>query len=339
MFIVGLSDPPLVEHARQRVERRPRTRSPATSPRCGARCNRQTVENYLLQLATQREQVLRPPRSERSAERCSRVIFSRRRTTASPSNSSDAEAARVATLPGVTTVRRERVEHVLTDAGPQWIGASNCGTARSPALRRRKARASSSASSTRASIRRIRRSRRPTASGYTNVNPRGHFYGLCTTGEATCTPKLIGIYDMTDEGSNGVDTVGHGSHVSGHRRGQRDRRCAQRHDGVAVAQRVRRGAAREHHHVQGVHAERRHRHVQRIRYRRGDRSSGRRQRRRHQLFHRRRCGGSVSIARRYAERRVRIFPGAQPPASSSRRRRATKGRGRHRSTNPAMRRG
>ena len=28
-------------------------------------------------------------------------------------------------------------------------------------------------------------------------------------------PKLIGIYDMTDEGSNGVDTVGHGSHVCG----------------------------------------------------------------------------------------------------------------------------
>ena len=52
-------------------------------------------------------------------------------------------------------------------------------------------------------------------SGYTNVNPRGHYYGLCATGAATCTPKLIGIYDMTSEGSNGVDTVGHGSHVSG----------------------------------------------------------------------------------------------------------------------------
>src|SRR5487761_2408930 len=35
----------------------------------------------------------------------------------------DAEAAQLATLPGVLGVRRERIEHPLTDAGPEWIGA------------------------------------------------------------------------------------------------------------------------------------------------------------------------------------------------------------------------
>ena len=53
------------------------------------------------------------------------------------------------------------------------------------------------------------------ASSPTHTNPRGHFYGLCTSGIATCNAKLIGVYDMTDEGTQGGDSVGHGSHVAG----------------------------------------------------------------------------------------------------------------------------
>jgi len=51
-----------------------------------------------------------------------------------------------------------------------------------------------------------------TADQYTHINPRATSFGLCTS--QTCNAKLIGIYDFTDEGSNGIDSVGHGSHVA-----------------------------------------------------------------------------------------------------------------------------
>ncbi len=53
--------------------------------------------------------------------------------------------------------------------------------------------------------------------GYTHVNPRNRFYGLCTQSaqQARCNAKLIGIYDFTDEAArDGSDMDGHGSHVA-----------------------------------------------------------------------------------------------------------------------------
>ena len=128
---------------------------------------------------------------------------------------SENEAARIAALPGVSAVRRERIEHVLTDAGPEWIGADglwNGQVSGIPATRGEGV-----------VIGIIDTGINPShpsfaatgGDGYTHTNPRGHFYGLCTNGNATCNAKLIGIYDMTDEGTQGVDSVGHGSHVAG----------------------------------------------------------------------------------------------------------------------------
>src|SRR5262249_36064717 len=127
----------------------------------------------------------------------------------------DDEATRIASLPGVTAVRPSRTEHVLTDAGPQWIGATNLWNGSVPGIAAIKGE--------NVVVGVIDTGINPThpsfaatgGDGYTNVNPRGHFYGLCASGQATCNAKLIGIYDMTDEGSNGVDTVGHGTHVAG----------------------------------------------------------------------------------------------------------------------------
>lgn len=51
--------------------------------------------------------------------------------------------------------------------------------------------------------------------GHVHSNPRGQFLGLCQTQQATCNNKLIGIHDFTTEGNqNGLDLVGHGSHVA-----------------------------------------------------------------------------------------------------------------------------
>ena len=213
-FIVGLQDPPLVEHARQRVET-----TFAKSLIGDKSVMRQALQSadsqdYLFQLATKREQVLTAASQAIGRTLQPRHVFQTTNNGLAV-ELSVAEATQIATLPGVTTVRRERVEHVRTDAGPQWIGASQVWNGQVTGVAATKgdgvvvgvidtginpAHPSFAATD---------------GSGYTNVNSRGHFYGLCTTGEATCTSKLIGIYDMTDEGSNGVDTVGHGSHVSG----------------------------------------------------------------------------------------------------------------------------
>ena len=154
--------------------------------------------------------------------------------------------------PASTTVRRERVVHVRTDAGPQWIGANQLWNGQWPASPPTKGEG--------VVIGVIDTGINPThpsfaasgADGYTITNPRGHFYGLCASGQAQCNAKLIGIYDFTDEGTKGVDTVGHGSHVSGIAAGNAIDRCAAGQHGIAVAQRLRRRAARQPHHVQGA---------------------------------------------------------------------------------------
>ncbi|MBS0569708.1 MAG: S8 family serine peptidase [Proteobacteria bacterium] len=128
---------------------------------------------------------------------------------------SDAEAAHLATVPGVLGVRRERIEHLLTDAGPEWVGADKLWNAQVPGIAATRGEGvvigivDTGISPTHPSF------AATGSDGYVIQNARGHFYGLCATGQATCNNKLIGIYDFTDEGSKGIDTVGHGTHVSG----------------------------------------------------------------------------------------------------------------------------
>lgn len=209
-YMVGLQDPPLVEHARRQM------RTAAVGDKSVIRRALQSVDsrNYLTLLATKREQVLSAAGRAIGRTLLPRHVFQTTNNGVAI-ELTDTEAAQLAVQPGVATVRRERVEHVLTDAGPQWIGASALWNGQVAGVAATKGEG--------VVVGVIDTGINPThpsfaasdGSGYTNVNSRGHFYGLCATGEATCTPKLIGMYDMTSEGSNGVDTVGHGSHVSG----------------------------------------------------------------------------------------------------------------------------
>ena len=123
MFIVGLQDAPLVEHARQRIETT--SVKSLVGDKSAIRRALQSTDSqeYLLQLATKRAQVLSVAGQTIGRSLQARHIFQTTNNGVAL-ELNDAEAAQIATLPGVTTVRRERVEHVLTDAGPQWIGAS-----------------------------------------------------------------------------------------------------------------------------------------------------------------------------------------------------------------------
>ncbi len=127
----------------------------------------------------------------------------------------DSEASRLAALPGVVSVSRQRYSRPLTDAGPEWIGADSLWNGQVAGLPATKGEG--------VVVGVIDTGINPThpsfaasgADGYAITNPRRHFFGLCQTGEATCNSKLIGIYDFTSEGTKGIDSVGHGSHVSG----------------------------------------------------------------------------------------------------------------------------
>lgn len=50
--------------------------------------------------------------------------------------------------------------------------------------------------------------------GHQFTNPFGQQLGLCAQAQVNCNNKLVGVYDFTDEGSDGFDTGGHGTHVA-----------------------------------------------------------------------------------------------------------------------------
>lgn len=125
------------------------------------------------------------------------------------------EAARLARVPGVVAVRPERIEHVLTDVGPQWIGADRLWNGQVPNIAKTRGEGvvigivDTGISPSHPSF------AATGPDGYAIANPRGHYFGLCASAQATCNSKLIGIYDFTDEGTKGIDSVGHGTHVAG----------------------------------------------------------------------------------------------------------------------------
>lgn len=50
--------------------------------------------------------------------------------------------------------------------------------------------------------------------GFNHNNPLGSQFELCNQPDVLCNDKLIGVYDFTNEGTNGKDTDGHGTHVA-----------------------------------------------------------------------------------------------------------------------------
>ncbi|HZP65406.1 MAG TPA: S8 family serine peptidase, partial [Rudaea sp.] len=214
-YVLRLADAPLVEHAAARAEQQ------GLVATLGRRAALRTVlssddsAGYLAHLDAAREAVLAAGGKALGRTLPPRHAY-RYASNGVALELTDAEARQLASLPGVAGVHRERIEHVLTDAGPQWIGADKLWNGQVAGAAKTKGEG--------VVIGIVDTGINPThpsfaatgGDGYTHTNPRGHFYGKCADGTlSSCNAKLIGIYDMTDEGTNGIDSAGHGSHVSG----------------------------------------------------------------------------------------------------------------------------
>ncbi|VAW38784.1 Serine protease, subtilase family [hydrothermal vent metagenome] len=117
----------------------------------------------------------------------------------------------------VKSISLERHYKIHTDIGPQWIGADAVWQGLAMDTSPNKGEGviigiiDTGINPTHPSFAAV--SEAGTVNEYTHINPRGTTYGLCNT--QTCNTKLIGIYDFTDEGTAGIDSTGHGSHVAG----------------------------------------------------------------------------------------------------------------------------
>jgi len=213
-YIVRLRDAPLVEHAREHAQERGAIRLLGEKAAVRRELESADSSEYLHRLDATRTELLGTGSAILGRNLQPRHVF-RHAANGVALTLTDAEAAVLATLPGVVAIHRERRQRLLTDAGPQWIGADQLWSGQVSGIAATKGEG--------VVIGIIDTGINPThpsfapqgADGYAISNPRGHFYGLCTIGAATCNNKLIGIYDFTDEGTHGVDSVGHGSHVAG----------------------------------------------------------------------------------------------------------------------------
>jgi subtilisin family serine protease len=134
---------------------------------------------------------------------------------------SAAEAATLASQPGIRRVQREFVHRPMTDRGPAWVQAPAVwdGTATGTARRGEGAVVGivdTGVRATHASFAAV-----SALDGYAHANPRGVFLGNSGTGStpAPKNNKLIGVWDFTlgtgdAEANDGGDLDGHGTHVA-----------------------------------------------------------------------------------------------------------------------------
>jgi subtilisin family serine protease len=136
---------------------------------------------------------------------------------------SDAEAESMKGVDGVVAVRPDFKRHLLTDAGPQWIGADAvwAGTVQGSNIHTKGEGVvvgivDSGVNTSHPSFADV------ASDGFNHTNPRGQRYGVCASGaDARCNDKLIGLYDYINETCTfdtttpaGKDCGGHGTHVA-----------------------------------------------------------------------------------------------------------------------------
>ncbi|MCH8228263.1 MAG: S8 family serine peptidase [Proteobacteria bacterium] len=125
----------------------------------------------------------------------------------------EAQAERVRGLPGVKNLFPNEIHHIESDAGPVLIGAAKIWNGEDGLPSAQGEGVVIGIVDTGINWDHIS-FQDPAPDGYDHANPFGQQLGLCSETEVLCNDKLIGVYDFTDEGSMGKDTVFHGSLVA-----------------------------------------------------------------------------------------------------------------------------
>jgi hypothetical protein len=125
------------------------------------------------------------------------------------------EAQSLARTPGVRSVQVERRHTLLTYGSADFVGASAAWNAVGSATGSRGEGIVVGVIDTGTNYSH-RAFSATDVDGYRHVNPRGRYYGICAppTNIAACNDKRIGVYDFSSASGDGVDSNGHGSHVS-----------------------------------------------------------------------------------------------------------------------------
>lgn len=127
---------------------------------------------------------------------------------------SDEEAARVADMPGVVSVRRNMAYSLELDEGPDLIGAPNVWRGFGMDAARGEGVVIGVIDSG-INWEHFYFSDSPAdTGGYEFVNPFGEQLGECSKASVRCNDKLVGVWDFTDEDTDGLDIDGHGTHVA-----------------------------------------------------------------------------------------------------------------------------
>src|SRR6056297_2734129 len=224
VWIVELEDAPTVEFRGETPQsvlaegRAPGKAMAATAPSVTGerrlRMDSPAVRQYVEHLDRRRAQVLDRAASELGMSIKPKFVYRHiRNGFAAPMSA--AEAARLSRMPGVRAVHPNIIQHVQTDAGPQWIGADDLWTGATGAPNPTRGEGT---------VLGVIDTGVNWESIFFDVsllstpmnNPRGQFFGLCSDAglNIPCNEKLIGVYDFTDEDTNGFDPDGHGSHVA-----------------------------------------------------------------------------------------------------------------------------
>ncbi len=224
MWIVELQDAPTVQFRggvpQQVTTSASDTRKPmrATAPAAtGAerlRPDSTAVREYAAYLDGQRRQVLARAESDLGLMIQPRFVYRHLRNGFAAAMS-PAEAKRLASLPGVRSIQPDFIQRVHTDAGPEWMGAPALWNGSTDGVDATRGEGTvlgvvDTGVNWDSIFFDVARSNLPL------TNPRGEFFGLCNDQalDIPCSDKLIGVYDFTDENTNGFDPDGHGSHVA-----------------------------------------------------------------------------------------------------------------------------
>ena len=224
MWIVELHDAPTVQYeggkspqvtaAGSGMRKPMRATAPAVTGADRLRPDSSAVREYAAYLDGQRRQILARAESDFGIVIKPRFVY-RHLQNGFAAEMSPADAQRLSSLPGVRSVRPDFIQRVHTDAGPEWMGApelwSGSTGAPNPTLGE-------------GTVLGVVDTGVNWDSVFFDVeqfnvpmtNPRDEFFGLCADAmlDIPCNAKIIGVYDFTDEESNGFDPDGHGSHVA-----------------------------------------------------------------------------------------------------------------------------